>query len=74
MDTDFGHDIDYIAAVTGGPTALGFDRFFGIAGSLDMPPYAFIDQDRTVGIPDREKAEYLAEQRHGLQAPRFPGG
>lgn len=30
----------------GGPTALGFDRFFGTAGSLDMPPYAFLDQDR----------------------------
>ncbi|MEV0715532.1 arylsulfatase [Asanoa sp. NPDC050611] len=71
VKTDFGHDIDYTAPVTGGPTALGFDRFFGIAGSLDMPPYAFIDQDRTVGVPDREKAEYLTEQRPGLQVPGF---
>lgn len=67
VDTDFGRDIDYGAAFTGGPTALGFDRFFGIAGSLDMPPYAFLDQDRTVGIPDREKERYLTEQRPGLQ-------
>ncbi|MEV4539494.1 arylsulfatase [Asanoa sp. NPDC049518] len=71
VETDFGHDIDYAAPVTGGPTALGFDRFFGIAGSLDMPPYAFIDQDRTVGIPDREKEVYLTEQRPGLQVPAF---
>lgn len=67
VQTDFGRDIDYAAPVTGGPTDLGFDRFFGIAGSLDMPPYAFIDQDRTVGIPDREKEVYLTEQRPGLQ-------
>ncbi|MEV0800305.1 arylsulfatase [Kribbella sp. NPDC050281] len=67
VDTDFGRDIDYSAAVTGGPTELGFDRFFGIAGSLDMPPYAFISDDRTVGVPDREKESYLTEQRPGLQ-------
>jgi arylsulfatase A len=71
VETDFGTDIDYTAPVTGGPTALGFDRFFGIAGSLDMPPYAFIDQDRTVGVPDREKEHYLTEQRPGLQVPGF---
>jgi arylsulfatase A len=69
VETDFGRDIDYTAPVVGGPTALGFDRFFGIAGSLDMPPYAFIDQDRTVGVPDREKQVYLTEQRPGLQVP-----
>jgi arylsulfatase A len=69
VETDFGRDIDYTAPVVGGPTALGFDRFFGIAGSLDMPPYAFIDQDRTVGVPDREKEVYLTEQRPGLQVP-----
>ena len=67
VDSDFGRDIDYTAPVLGGPTALGFDEFFGIAGSLDMPPYAFIDGDRTVGIPDREKQTYLTEQRPGLQ-------
>ena len=67
VDTDVGRDIDYAEPVTGGPTTLGFDRFFGIAGSLDMPPYAFIDQDRTVGIPDIPKEHYFTEQRPGLQ-------
>nr|BFE56215.1 arylsulfatase [Dactylosporangium thailandense] len=71
VETDFGRDIDYTAPVTGGPAALGFDRFFGIAGSLDMPPYAFIDQDRTVGVPSKEKEVYLTEQRPGLQADGF---
>jgi len=71
IETDFGRDIDYTAPVTGGPLELGFDRFFGIAGSLDMPPYAFIDQDRTIGVPDREKSPYLTEQRPGLQVEGF---
>ncbi len=71
VDTDFGNDIDYTAPFTGGPTDLGFDRFFGIAGSLDMPPYCFLEQDRTVGIPNREKEVYLTEQRPGLQVEHW---
>ena len=67
VETDFGRDIDYTAPFVDGPLALGFDRFFGIAGSLDMPPYAFLDQDRTLGVPDHEKEVYLTEQRPGLQ-------
>ncbi len=71
VETDFGRDIDYAAPVAGGPTSLGFDRFFGIAGSLDMPPYAFIDQDCTVGVPAAEKPYYLTEQRPGLAVEGF---
>jgi len=67
VQIDYGRDIDYTAPVSGGPTALGFDRFFGIAGSLDMPPYAFIDQDRTPGVPNQPKRQHLTEQRPGLQ-------
>lgn len=69
LDRDYGDSIDYHSAFEGGPLALGFDRFFGIAGSLDMPPYAFLSQDRTVGQPVHEKRKYLTEeQRRGLQA------
>jgi arylsulfatase A len=32
--------------ITDGPTTRGFDRFFGISASLDMPPFAFIENDR----------------------------
>jgi arylsulfatase A-like enzyme len=32
--------------ITDGPTTRGFDRYFGISASLDMPPFAFIDNDR----------------------------
>jgi len=31
--------------ITDGPTTRGFDYFFGISASLDMPPFAFIEND-----------------------------
>ncbi|WP_427016049.1 sulfatase family protein [Pseudarthrobacter sp. P1] len=61
-----GRGIDYTVPFAGGPTALGFDRFFGIAGSLDMPPYCFLDQDRAVGTPLAEKTDLVSSQRPGL--------
>jgi arylsulfatase A-like enzyme len=67
VETDSGAEIDYTAPFTGGPTALGFDRFYGLSGSLDMPPYAFLDQDRTDGVPHRPKERFFAEQRPGLE-------
>ncbi len=33
-------------AITDGPTTRGFDSYFGISASLDMPPFAFIENDR----------------------------
>lgn len=67
MDLDSGVDIDYSKPFIGGPLDLGFDRFFGIAGSLNMPPYAFLEQDRTVGIPRRKKRRFLPSQRPGFE-------
>lgn len=64
---DYGDSIDYGSPFEDGPTQRGFDRFFGIAGSLDMPPYCFLDQDRALGIPSEPKRMYLTEQRPGLQ-------
>ena len=61
--------IDYEKPIAGGPTTLGFDYFFGIAGSLDMPPYCFIENDRTVGIPCVEKEPYHSQQKKGLMTP-----
>jgi arylsulfatase A-like enzyme len=47
--------VRYDRPFSGGPTALGFDRFFGISGALDMPPYIFLRDDRCVGVPTTEK-------------------
>jgi arylsulfatase A-like enzyme len=47
-----GDAIDFTKAITGGPNAVGFDRYFGISASLDMPPYLWIENDRVVAQPD----------------------
>lgn len=50
-----GWEIDYSKPVRQGPDARGFDYFYGISASLDMPPYVFIENDRTVGVPSVTK-------------------
>ncbi|GAA3634860.1 arylsulfatase [Microbacterium awajiense] len=59
-------EIDYGTPFTGGPCDLGFDRFFGIAGSLNMPPSAFLSQDRVVGEPTLQRPVYQPGINPGL--------
>lgn len=70
-EVDDGSNVDYAAGFGDGPTARGFERFFGMTGSLDMAPYCFLDQDRTVGIPDRPKERYYPQQRPGMQVAEW---
>jgi len=46
---------DFAKPITDGPLQHGFDYFFGIAGSADMPPYDFIENDHFTEIPSVEK-------------------
>jgi len=47
------HDsVDYSKPITGGPLQVGFDYFFGITASLDIPPYVYIENDRVTALPD----------------------
>lgn len=66
-----GEEFDYQQPITGGPTELGFDYFYGIPASLDMPPYCFIENDRTVGIPsvEKEPKDFSQAGRTGLMTP-----
>ncbi len=63
------HGPDFTKPVGAGPLTLGFDHFYGISASLDMPPFVFIDGENLVGIPSVKKT-YL---REGLAAPDFRG-
>jgi arylsulfatase A-like enzyme len=45
-------DVDFSRPITNGPTTRGFDSFFGIAASLDMPPYVYLEDDRPTAPPD----------------------
>ena len=47
-------DVDYSAAIAGSPVTRGFDYFYGISASLDMPPYVYIENDRPTYAPDHE--------------------
>ena len=44
--------VDFTKPIGHGPTTLGFDYFFGISASLDMPPYVYIENDRVTEIPN----------------------
>ncbi len=43
-------NVDFTKALTNGPTTRGFDSYFGV-DLPNFPPYCFIDNDHTVGIP-----------------------
>ncbi len=45
------HPTDYSAPLDPGPRALGFDYFYGIPASLDMPPYVWVENESTVQLP-----------------------
>ncbi len=46
-----GRDVDYDVAIKGGPTAVGFDRYFGISASLNMSPFCYLVDDRPLIVP-----------------------
>lgn len=43
--------VAFTQPVGGGPLAHGFDWFFGISASLDMPPFVYLSQDRSTTVP-----------------------
>ena len=47
--------IDYTKPFAGGPTDHGFDTFYGIAASLDMPPYVWLEGKKATVIPTEFK-------------------
>lgn len=48
-----GTNLDYDGPVTCGPDACGFDEYFSHCGSLDMPPYVYVENGRVTARPDR---------------------
>ncbi|MCT4646961.1 MAG: arylsulfatase [Carboxylicivirga sp.] len=53
-NVDAGNDsIDYTKAIKNGPTKNGFDYFYGFNGSLDMPPYVWVENDQATMVPTK---------------------
>ncbi|MFM7215035.1 MAG: sulfatase family protein [Verrucomicrobiota bacterium] len=65
--------VDFAKPFAGGPTAHGFDRFFGIGASLDMPPYVYLRQDRSTTVPTERVASSpgMRMWREGWIGPDF---
>ena len=43
--------VDFDKRFAGGPLDHGFEAFFGISASLDMPPYVYLEGDRSTTVP-----------------------
>ena len=56
-------EVDFNQPLKYGPTDVGFDEFFGIAGSLDMIPYVFYH--------NRRPSDSVTETQEGLSFPKF---
>jgi len=70
-----GHDVDFTRPFAGGPTAMGFDHFFGISASLNMSPFCYLEGDRVLHLPvlHQEKmrdANFMAVDE-GVRSPDF---
>ena len=64
--------VDFSRPITDGPTTRGFDYFYGIAGSLDMAPYVYVENDRPTAVPDRTTSNTgMKFWRKGPTAPDF---
>lgn len=65
--------IDFSGPIANGPNAFGFDYFYGIPASTDMPPYVYIENDHVTAIPDHmtRNMDTKAFWRYGPCSPDF---
>ena len=69
---------DYSQPFHPAPTDHGFDYYYGLPASLDMPPYVYFENDRCVVPPTastedqaNEKGPFGKFWRHGAMMPGF---
>lgn len=54
----FSKKVDFSQPIEEGPATRGFDYYFG-DDVPNFPPYVFIENDKTIGIPDRQKPDEM---------------
>lgn len=69
-----GQPFNYAQPLRGGPVAAGFDRFFGMHASLDIPPYFYIRDERVVEAPTATIAENHSPEVTPIQGAFWRGG
>ena len=60
-----GNKIDFTKPVKNGPDINGFDGYYGHCGSLDMPPYVWVDTGKCTAVPKREEGVTSEEDPYG---------
>ena len=60
-----GKKIDFTQPVKNGPDINGFDGYYGHCGSLDMPPYVWVDTGKITAVPEREEGVTSQEDAYG---------
>ncbi len=65
--------IDFTADIKDGPLDHGFDYYYGISASLDMPPYAWIENRRVTEIPTEKARPIRAEMIYMRAGPKAAG-
>lgn len=64
----------YDQPLPGGPLDCGFDSFFGLRASTDIPPYFFIRANRAVTPPTAQIAEHHSEGWSPIQGAFWRDG
>ncbi|MEN8118662.1 MAG: arylsulfatase [Bacteroidota bacterium] len=66
-------EVDFSQPVKNGPTTRGFDYYFGFNGSLDMPPYVWVENDMPTMVPIKETEDTGKQSwwRKGLTSDDF---
>ena len=72
-DREIFEKIDFSKKITNSPNGLGFDYAYGHCGSLDMPPYVYVENGISTAVPTEETVNYDEKGfwRKGLTAPDF---
>ena len=63
--TKDGNEINFSKPVKNGPDINGFHKYYGHCGSLDMPPYVWVDTGRVTAMPDREEGVSPKDDQYG---------
>lgn len=65
--------VDFSKPIKNGPNTHGFDYSYGFCGSLDMPPYVWVENDMPTSIPTKltKGKTKQGTWREGLTADNF---
>lgn len=64
-----GSNVDFAKPFIGGPVDCGFDSFFGLCASLDIPPYCYSQDNKVIKLPTLQVERGVFGMRPGLAAP-----